>query len=267
MKYNLLNGGLVMKYNGKTYITDMKDFAKTYIIDKEHKEQIEGLFWFMNCDGSYIYYSDQKRENSLLRFDTSTQNTEMLCESPCYGLVFLDNHCYYINERDKKLYRYSIYKKNEELIIDNSVECFFIQENIIFYSTDRGIYYCTQKGEMKEEILDTSTTNLIVLGEKAFFADKENHYILTMIDIKTGEKEIFEEISPIGINTDGRYLYCSNRKHSGSIYRVDFENKTNIRIYGGSSDYLHIIDDELYFCNNFEWYRMSLVGGQPQKIY
>jgi len=266
MRYNLSNGGLVTILNNKIYITDIKKFTGTYIIGSGHQKQLDGLFWFMNCDDSYIYYSDQKRENYLLRFNICTESTEVIVESPCYGVIFIDGCCYYINERDKKLYRYSLSERKGEVIADNNVLCFFAGGDTIFYSTDRGIYCCTLKGEMREEISDVPGVGLIALDEKIFFADKENNYILTMLDINTGEREIFEEISPISINTDGNYLYCSNRKHPNSIYRIDFRRKTCIRICGESSDYLHIIDDELYFCSNLGWYKMPLSGGQPQKI-
>ena len=76
---------------------------------------------------------------------------------------------------------------------------------------------------MKEEILAIPGIGLIALDEK-FFADKENDYILTMVDINSGERKIFEEVS-VSINTDGNYIYCSNRRHSNSIYRIDFKRK------------------------------------------
>lgn len=236
-------------------------------MDNGHKSQTDGLFWFMNCNDSYIYYSDQKRENSLLRFNVDTENIEVLLKSPCYGLIFLDGYCYYVNEIDKKLYRFSVNEKKEEIIMDSNILCFYIEEDIIFYSTDRSIYCCTLKGEMKEEILAIPGIGLIALDEKIFFADKENDYILTMVDINSGERKIFEEVSPVSINTDGNYIYCSNRRHSNSIYRIDFKKETSIRICGESSEYLHIIDGELYFYSNLGWYKMNLVGGQPQKIF
>jgi hypothetical protein len=69
-----------------------------------------------------------------------------------------------------------------------------------------------------------------------------------------------------GWSPDGRYLYCANRLNNRSIYMIDPENGDSIRICGESAEYLHVIEKELYFCINREWHKMSLSGGQYQKI-
>lgn len=77
---------------------------------------------------------------------------------------------------------------------------------------------------------------------------------------------MYEDISPSSLNTDGRYIYCANRSNENSIYRIDPESGSKIRICGEAADYLHILEDRLYFCSLHEWYRMSLSGGQAAKV-
>ncbi|TYQ16045.1 UNVERIFIED_CONTAM: uncharacterized protein DUF5050 [Acetivibrio alkalicellulosi] len=269
MNCNLENGGLVLKVDDKIYISDIKNFSGTYVIDNTDEIHLisEGVFWFMNFFDSHIFCSEQKKDNSLMKFDVNYSSEEIILNVPCYGLYGSDKYYYYINEVDRKLYRCFINDRKEELIVDDQVICFCVSNRVLYYSTSKGIQSYNLDSEDKEHISDSHGINMMILSKSMLFTDVSNDYLLTTIDLETGRIDAIEDIYPGSINTDGKYLYCTNRKNSSSIYRIDIDRKNSIRICGDSGEYLHIIDDEIYFCNKLEWYKMSKLGGQPNKVF
>ena len=260
MDYNLLNGGLILNVAGNLIISDIKNYTTRF------RTETDGMFWFMNTDGGSVYYSDQKRCNALCMMDIDRQKEEVVLDKPCYGLVLNNDWLYYINENDKKVYRCLKNGRSETKIIDAEVGCFIIEEECIFYSTPQGIYTSTESGSDREKLSDSLASSMLFINEKLVFSDKNKHNVLTILDLNSDNVNRVDGIAPSSMNTDGRYIYCANRLNERSIYRVEPEKGNSIRICGESAEFLHVIDNELYFCIYHEWHRMSLAGGQPEKV-
>lgn len=267
MNNNIVNGGLIFKQGGRTFAADLQNYSGTYMEQDGRRILLDGMFWFMNEAGGWIYYSDQKKGNSLFRFDPGTQRVEEITDRPAYGLTLSGDWLYYINESDNKLYRCPLDGKRESKVIDDEVDSFFIDGEQIYYTTGQGIRTCSVTGSDRELVSDHLAVHLVKLGMKLIFADKKNHYSLTVLDPVTGVAETHTDITPNSLNSDGRYLYCANRSNESSVYRIDPVSGTKIRICGESADYLHIVEESIYFCNNREWYRISLSGGQAVKVF
>lgn len=268
MNCNLHNGGLALKKEGSLFLTDLRNYSGTYVLNEETGETAlaEGVFWFMNSTYDSIYYSNQAQGNRLYRMDIASQVSSQLTDRPVYGLTRSEDWLYYISETDQKLYRCLLNGKNETRITDEPVESFLVEGERIFYVTQQGIRACSVTGSGRELISDLVAVHMIKTGNKLVFADKRNRYLLTLLDLHSGETQVYEDISPSSLNTDGRYIYCANRSNENSIYRIDPESGSKIRICGEAADYLHILEDRLYFCSRQEWYRMSLSGGQAAKV-
>lgn len=265
MDYNLLNGGLVLKENNKLIISDIKNLTTVY--GSAFEAKTEGMFWFMNFDGNSVFYSDQKRHHALCRMDFQNQREEFVVSAkPCYGLCLKQDWLYYINENDRKVYYCLTNGKSETKLIDEQVESFILEAGKIYYTTSQGIWTCSERGTEKEAVNDVAASTLLLLGEKLVFTDKHKQHLLIILDLHTNSTEIVDGMAVSSMNTDGRYLYCTNRLNDNSIYRIDPEQGNSIRICGESAEYLHVIENELYFCIEREWYKMSLDGGKPRKI-
>ncbi len=265
MDYNILNGGLVIKAGDKLFISDICNYSGTHILSGD-KEKIEGLFWFMNYDNGYLYYSDQLRGNALYRINIDSRKKELLLEEPCYGLLLRGEYLYYINEKDRMLYCCTAGGKAPRRLTAEQTESFIIENGNIFYCTPQGIKVCNETGTDAETVSDALTSTMVLAGDMLAFTDKRKQYALTLLDVKTGKMTVLDEIAASGINTDGRYLYCANRLNGSSIYRIDAQYRSSIRICGESADYLHVLDKELYFCSRREWHKISLTGGNAVKI-
>lgn len=260
MDYNILNGGLVLKVDGRLIISDMKSYRT--VCDSE----TEGMFWFMNFNGTSIFYSDQKKNNALCRMDVTAKREELILDKPCYGLLLYKDWLFYINEDDHKIYRCLTNGKSEAKVTDEETGSFILEEDCIFYTTPQGIKTCNKEGNNRETVSDADASVLILIDKNLGFPDKKKLYAVTLLDLNTNKTKIVEHMASASMNTDGRYLYCTNRLNGKSIYRVDPEQGTSLRICGESAEYLHVIDNELFFCINREWHRLPLAGGQYEKI-
>jgi len=265
MNSNVANGGLVLKVSNKLYLTDIHHFSGTTVLDLDSGEygRVDGIWWFMNLDYPYIYYSDQQRGNALYRYHVSSQSVEKLRDEPCYGLTQHQEWLYYIHDDDRKLYRCQLNGTCLSRLTDESVTSFVIHGDCIYYSTMMGIRMGDLEGIRSELISDKVALYMVMLGEKVAFSAKNNGNVLNVMDLNTGSTRSFDELLPLGLNTDGKYLYCSNALNGRTLYRVDIERSTSIRINGELVDYIHIVDDHIYFWGGKEWHRISLHGGQP----
>ncbi len=268
MNGNIHNGGLALKQEGILFLADLRNYSGTFYKSEDSGETtlVDGVFWFMNPSYDSVYYSDQIQGNRLCRWDIASRTSEVLLDRPVYGLIRSEDWLYYVSETDQKIYRSLLNGKNESRITDEPIETFVVDRDVIYYVTLQGIRSCSPSGSNRELVSEAGAVHLIKLGHRLAFADKRNHYLLTVLDLHTGESQVYGDVSPSSLNTDGRYLYCANRSNENSIYRIDPETGGKIRIYGEAADYLHILDDSLYFCNRREWYRMSLSGGQAVKV-
>lgn len=267
MNYNIINGGLIQEHHGRLLVTDWQDYSGTYLVEEERRVPLNGMFWFMNASNGSLYGSDQFRDHHLIRLDLDSQRAELLAEYPVYGLTLGGEWLYYINESDRRLYRCHLDGRHESRLTDEDTSSFLLDEERIYYTTGQGIRSCGLTGNGREVISEHAAVHMILLDGQLIFGDKKNQYALTMLDLLTGRTEIHTDIAPNSLNSDGRYLYCANRSNGSTIYRIDPASGTKIRICGDSADVLHIVDGDLYFCNNREWYRMSLFGGQAVKVF
>lgn len=268
MHANQSNGGLVSKVGNRLWLTDIANFSGTVVLDSIIGERTatDHLMWFMNSDGRMIYFSDQRSHHSLCRLDTETMNTERLVDHACYGLIYHGDLLYYMREDDRKLYRCMTNGKKAERLTEEQVLHFLIDDDLLYYSTSRGIRTYSIHGHQTERIADFVALRMTKMGDRLAFADKNAHYALTVYDLASGHVDVWDEIVPISLNTDGQYLYCSNQANDRSLYRLDLGSGNSIRIHGEKTEYLHISDRSLYFFSSNEWFSMDLPGGQSTPI-
>jgi hypothetical protein len=107
---------------------------------------------------------------------------------------------------------------------------------------------------------------MVKIGNRLAYADRGRELALTLLDLGSGESSVVDGIAASSVNTDGRYLYCANRRNGSSLYRIDPRTGSSIRINGDSADYLHVLDGEIYFSHSREWYRLPLAGGEAEKL-
>ncbi|MDR2711598.1 MAG: DUF5050 domain-containing protein [Clostridiales bacterium] len=217
MNGNIANGGLLTKWQGEV------------IFARSHE-------WFLNADDDFIYYSNRNEENRIYRKREPKEEGMVLVKSPCSGLVLFDDGIYFINENDKNVYRCSTEGRGTTPHSKKETTEFAVLDDGEIYLNPAARRLCASRG-------------------RVFFADAANDFVLTAIEVKSGEKEVYSGIKPSYINVYGDVIFYTDRMRENKIHRLDMKNY----ICGESAEYLHVIDDWLYFMTGKIWKKISLV--------
>ncbi|WP_310551564.1 DUF5050 domain-containing protein [Paenibacillus glufosinatiresistens] len=269
MNGNLYNGGLVHRDGDQLLVTDIKTYSGTYLIHNGTGFDLftDSLMWFMNEGESGILYSDQRRGNRLYRSVSAARGDVLVLDKPCAQPVVRGGLIYYLDERDGSLWCCSEDGRHDRRLSEDRAGGFLLlDDESVLYSTPLGIKRVLAGGGRAETVSPAVTGRMIQAGRKVAYADREREFALTLLDLDSGETSAVGGIAAASINTDGRYLYCANRRNRSSLYRVDPAAGTGIRISGDSADYLHLDGDDIYFSSGREWYRLPLTGGEAEKL-
>ena len=218
MNGNIANGGMLAKWHDEI------------IFARPHE-------WFLNTDDDFIYYSNRNEENRLYRKREPKEEGKVLVKSPCSGLTLFGDGLYFVNENDKKVYRCSLEGRGVSRCSD--------RETTEFVVLDDGEVY-----------INSAVRRLCACGEKVYFADANNDFVLTSIEVKSGEKVVYSSIKPSYINVYGDDIYYTDRMRENRIYRLG----SRFSICGESAECLHVIDDWLYFLSGKKWKKLSLIN-------
>lgn len=265
MDGNLQNGGLIHRNGDSLLVTDIKGYSGTYLIHNDTSFDIftDSLMWFMNTGDSGILYSDQRRGNRLFRSVPAARGDELVLDKPCGQPVLHGETVYYMDEQNGCLYCCTADGRHDRRLTEERVTGFLLLEDeTVIYTCAQGIRMTGADGRKAETLCTESAGRMVRVGGKLAYADRGRDLDLTLLDLSSGESTVVEGIAAASVNTDGRYLYCANRRNGSSLYRVDPRTGSSIRISGDSADYLHVLDGEIYFSHSREWYRLPLAGGE-----
>lgn len=269
MNGNMQNGGLIHRAGTSLLVTDLRHYSGTLLIhnDTSFDTFTDSLMWFMSEDGQGTLYSDQRGGNRLCRYRPDSRREEVLLDKPVMLPTLVGGRIYYIDETDRCLYACDLGGGADRRLSDERVYSFLpMEDGTVLYSSAQGIRRADAGFGRPETIAEASAGALIRAGGRIAYADRERELALTLLDLSGGQPEPMDAIAASSINTDGRYLYCANRRHGSSLYRVDPLSGASIRISGDSADYLHVLEDDIYFISNREWFRLPLSGGEAELL-
>lgn len=248
MDGNIANGGLVIQFEHNNIISDF------------------GKYWFMNADDEYVYYSDGTRDNYLCRMSKDDPDGSVILKRSCANVVLDGDWLYYINESDHRIYRCLRVGRSESLITREEVT-----EFVMYGKTD--VIYAPVTGGLRStsQVLnnDVKPVMLCALGSKLFFADGANNFYLTCIDLNPENgyrKACIGQIVPRYINCYGCFIYFTDAFNGNNIYKLNIEGGAPIRISKESANYLHVIDNYMFFWNGSVWKYIPLDGGDAKEV-
>ncbi|UQZ35414.1 hypothetical protein C2I18_18940 [Paenibacillus sp. PK3_47] len=269
MNGNLQSGGLIHRNGDSLLVTDIKGYSGTYLIHNDTSFDIftDSLMWFMNTGEQGILYSDQRRGNRLFLSAPALREDKLVLDKPCGQPVLRGERVYYMDEQDGSLHCCTAEGRHDRRLTEEKVAGFLLLEDeTVIYACSQGIRMTGANGRKAETLTPGSAGRMIRIGGRLAYADRSRDLELTLLDLGSGESSVVEGIAASSVNTDGRYLYCANRRNGSSLYRVDPRTGSSIRISGESADYLHVLDGEIYFSHSREWYRLPLAGGEAEKL-
>lgn len=266
---NIQNGGLICQIDDKVVIGNkVKGTGMYWLQDNKYQELKEIMPWFMNADEAYIYYSDEMKDRYLCRMAIGDRVEVTLIKEPVYLLQRHKNDFFYINEKNRQLYCYGIEDRAVHSIIDQEISNFVITQEGICYSNERGIFMTSFNGRENEKISKHQAIRLICDENYLVFADKEQEYILSYINLQSGDIKTIEGSMTSSILARDGQIFYSNAKENSHIYRYSIESDLQFKVVPERADYLHLIDNNLYYLSKDKkiWMKVPVQGGKATPV-
>lgn len=290
---NLLNGGLFAESGDTIYFANPYDQNSLYSMDKKlsHVKKLHDDYTgYINAAGRYIFYSrrnDKKGNDSqalfsfsttgLYRINSNGQGLRQLYREPSQSLSLLGNHIFY-QHYDRKLglqlFRIGIDGKKDTMILKEGASP-VIADDTIYYTgldSDHSIHSISTDGGSARVIYEGNFTGLSFVKGFLYCMDMDNDYTLCRLDLSTGEMTHLTQvrIATYNISRDGATVYyqIDNGSDNG-LYALDTKSGAQTQLRSGNFNYLHIIDQYLFF-ENFDGktaYVMNLANEQIEEFH
>lgn len=228
---NLSNLGLVTESDGVVFYNKYENGIVKVKGNKEYQITNETAYSMQVVD-DYIYYLTKGESNKLLIKKVKTNgdklSTEKEIQTSISKFFVVDNAIYYVNQLG--ISKIMCDTKEENLICQDKVEDFAVDNNTIYYTDDFGYLYSMNLGGTdKKTILNDEITEFQVYDGWIYYYKQSENY-LSKINIDGSENDTV---------TDKVNSYIFNI-YKGKIYFYDSE-KSNISCIGTNGKNLEVI--------------------------
>ncbi len=228
---NLSNLGLVTESDGVVFYNKYENGIVKVKGNKEYQITNETAYSMQVVD-DYIYYLTKGESNKLLIKKVKTNgdklSTEKEIQTSISKFFVVDNAIYYVNQSG--ISKIMCDTKEENLICQDKVEDFAVDNNTIYYTDDFGYLYSMNLGGTdKKTILNDEITEFQVYDGWIYYYKQSENY-LSKINIDGSENDTV---------TDKVNSYIFNI-YKGKIYFYDSE-KSNISCIGTNGKNLEVI--------------------------
>lgn len=278
---NIANIGLVAENNGIVYYNK---YEKGIFSNKNGKEKqlTEETAYSINIYKDKIYYLTVADFSNVMikRVDINGENLTTISNiNTSISKIFVeDNYIYYLTNKDEKgIARMNLEGQNQELIVSDNIQDFWIYNGEIFYTNNLN-QICELKISNKEiKILnDESNAKKIQIVDDWIYYYDENENALFRINKKGKNRELVSVLVKSEIyNVSGKYVYYYD-KENYKILRMKIGNSNkceeivDVKI---SKTKINIVKDELYYLDKgetddrtYQIYRIKTNGKNAQKI-
>ncbi len=228
---NLSNLGLVTESDGVVFYNKYENGIVKVKGNKEYQITNETAYSMQVVD-DYIYYLTKGESNKLLIKKVKTNgdklSTEKEIQTSISKFFVVDNAIYYVNQSG--ISKIMCDTKEENLICQDKVEDFAVDNNTIYYTDDFGYLYSMNLGGTdKKTLLNDEITEFQVYDGWIYYYKQSENY-LSKINIDGSENDTV---------TDKVNSYIFNI-YKGKIYFYDSE-KSNISCIGTNGKNLEVI--------------------------
>lgn len=228
---NLSNLGLVTESDGVVFYNKYENGIVKVKGNKEYQITNETAYSMQVVD-DYIYYLTKGESNKLLIKKVKTNgdklSTEKEIQTSISKFFVVDNAIYYANQSG--ISKIMCDTKEENLICQDKVEDFAVDNNTIYYTDDFGYLYSMNLGGTdKKTLLNDEITEFQVYDGWIYYYKQSENY-LSKINIDGSENDTV---------TDKVNSYIFNI-YKGKIYFYDSE-KSNISCIGINGKNLEVI--------------------------
>ena len=268
---NIQNGGLICDVNETLIVGKVLEKRGMHWIEPEGSfVQNEVMPWFICSDekGETIYYSDALKGNCLCKMLMHAPIGQVILEEPVYLLQSYEDHLYYLSEKNRGLYSYSLQEKQARKLIDEEITTFTVGKDAIWYGSSKGIVTCNLKGRESEKLCKNEACRIVINETQLAFVDKSNNYSVAYVKQENGEVATIPGSMATSANLYGDYVFYNHAKDKGHIHRYSMENEFDLKFIPEKADYIHIIGDYMFYLNKEQrqWMKVSVQGGKPKVL-
>lgn len=267
---NIINSGLVTTVGGLTYLTDVKNYSGTYVVDmfgNVEKVINNALFWYGVNIGKYIFFSNQMKNNSLYSYNSQNGEIQQVNEISCRNLIKHENDIFFVDDSSKNIMKCNVNNYIIEQFSDNRVEIFSIAGNALYYSAATGIGMIDINTKKEYGVLSSVANIIGCWNNMLVYSDFKSEGVICVYNLLDGRFFKIDSICSESIVTYENYIFATNIKDRNSIYRIDISKGEVLRIFGDSAFNLHVSGSEIYFTDREDnWCRISVFGDNYMQI-
>lgn len=265
---NVNMGGEVFVTDQAIYICDEEGYLIKYDLDLMNqtvllKEECEYIY----VDESLIYYVND--DQSLCSMDLNGQNQKVLISQDVYYVNVQGDKIYYqLDDDGESIYVYNTINQQTMKLNNRHSYNINVIDQLIYYTSDDGIYRMKIDGQDDQKIVDGKIYNLIYQNQQLYYLteDKKIH----CYDLNQSHDEVLIQDSIQLVNLTDDYIFYFNSYKQ--LVRYSFFHHETKEIYDGMVNKAYILGDKLLlkvysFKNNDEFVVMDFDGQTQQKIY
>ena len=301
---NIVNGSSFFQYKGETYFV-LPGLDGIYKFNKDisnKKIVVKGNFIGVQIENDWIYTrcNETGREEGIYRIKTDGSIIEKISYEFGRYINVSEDFLYYsrvatinygeastntINDSNLEpisskegIFKTNISTKENIRLTDDKAMYISIDGDWIYYLnySDFGkIYKLKTDGTDKQAIADDLVKLMVTEGEWIYFINKAG-------SIKRVKKDgTFNEIilettfgyildgarfESINMSNDCIYISTDSFRNGNTLLKYNLNTKEEIELYKGPAQMVNVIDDDLYFYSNRNFYQMKTDGTRLRKI-
>ncbi len=255
MIQNKHKGNFVISNDTYAYITDIYDNKGTYqynLLDKSSKLLNFYAICMTEVD-DLLLYIDQNKDNKLFSYNASDGEIGLYINHSMRSFLVVEDGIFFISLKDEKVYKYDYRKRKERCIIHEKVKKMNIYDEVLTYVVKDKICFYNVLSNTESEALQCQAIEVYFNENELYYMEDisfDNYYFN---NIKK-EKFDYNIGSLVG---DESYLFISECDHEQNLFRLNKNDKSEIRINNESSDYLYINNSKLFYATEFSWKIMN----------
>ena len=268
---NLLNGGLFCEYDGKIYFSNPEDEGRLYVMNNDltHPKRLSNdTATDINVAGKYIIYGKhnekqiQSNDNvfsqnytGMYRVQKNGKNMKTLFDAVVDTVNLAGNTVYYQKNTSSgfSVYQINIDKSNEDMLIEDPIFPYAIDNGFLYYSNVKGNHYINRmnlQSKEQEVIKEGNFAFVTIAAGQLFFLDLENDHALSCMNLEDNKTTtlLTEPASTYNVTADGTYLYyeLDNGTDNG-IYRMNLNTKKITCLKLGNFNNINLTNEYAFF--------------------
>ncbi|TCK89019.1 uncharacterized protein DUF5050 [Natranaerovirga hydrolytica] len=218
-KGSLTNHNMLLVNDNHTLVRSYDFSNYTHDITYLYQETEDGMEKIMShpIDNALIVEDDifyvDNRDKKLYRYNLETQNQALIINENILEFQISDDTIYFTTHHDYKLYKYE--NETIEIIINEPVYNLQLYKDTLYYlkRNANNHLYRYKKDETEELLLETFVTQYKIIDDKIYYIDESDNYKLFLYDGEEKMEIVNEKVSRLYKSNDVLYYVTTDGIH------------------------------------------------------